>query len=412
MATELSICGACAAENPGGARFCNGCGAPLLAVEPHDERKLVSVLFVDLVGFTASADGGDPEDVRDALQLFHAEAKRHIEIYGGVVEKFIGDAVMAVFGAPTAHGDDAERAVRAGLRVLASLGELNERHGLQLAARAAVNTGEAVVTVDGAPGDPLATGDVVNTASRLQSAAPEGRLIVGTDTYRATRDAIGYEAAPPIVAKGKRSPVSAWIARGPYAEGAQARRGARQTTLVGRSNEVTLLTTLCSTAIAARRPHLVTMVGPPGIGKSRLCGELAELVEGEGGRIVRGRCLPYEVQVGYQAFSRLVRSACGIIETDPLPLAAEKLRSYVADRVAAAEVEEAHRYLSVLLGFASDVDVPSLHPLYYAARRFVETVGLRAAHRVPVRGRALGEGERARAPDVPRETRSRIRRRC
>ena len=190
---------------PPDARFCNSCGASLEAQStPREERKLVSILFVDLVGFTARSDRADPEDVRDALQVYHASAKRRIEQYGGVLEKFIGDAVMAVFGAPTAHGDDAERAVRAGLRVLEGIDELNREHGLDLAARAAVNTGEALVSVDAAPGgDALATGDVVNTASRLQTAAPPGRLIVGAETYRATRHAIRYEGIEAIDAKGK-----------------------------------------------------------------------------------------------------------------------------------------------------------------------------------------------------------------
>ena len=184
-------CPSCGEENPLRSRFCSSCGARLEdPTSPREERKLVSVLFVDLVGFTARADGADPEDVRESLQLYHAAAKRRIEQYGGVLEKFIGDAVMAVFGAPVAHGDDAERAVRAGLRVLEGIEELNREHALELAARAAVNTGEAVVSVDMAPADALATGDVVNTASRLQSAAPAGRLIVGAETYRATRHAI------------------------------------------------------------------------------------------------------------------------------------------------------------------------------------------------------------------------------
>src|SRR5580765_7846917 len=180
----LTVCGRCGEQNPPGARFCNSCGSELAGAAVQEERKLVSILFVDLVGFTARSDRADPEDVRDALQLYHAQAKERIEQYGGVLEKFIGDAVMAVFGAPSAHGDDAERAVRAGLRVLEGIMELNGSHGLELAARAAVNTGEAVVTLDAATGEALATGDVVNTASRLQTAAPEGRLIVGDETYR------------------------------------------------------------------------------------------------------------------------------------------------------------------------------------------------------------------------------------
>src|ERR1044071_6136824 len=154
-------CASCGEANPPRARFCSACGALLgEAPAPQEERKLVSVLFVDLVDSTARADKADPEDVREILQAYHRDAKQCIEQYGGVVEKFIGDAVMAVFGAPIAHGDDAERAVRAALRVLETI---------DLPARAAVNTGEAIVSIDQArSGDALATGDVVNTAARLQ----------------------------------------------------------------------------------------------------------------------------------------------------------------------------------------------------------------------------------------------------
>jgi len=201
-------CSRCGAENASDARFCSSCGAGLLATTAGlEERKLVSVLFVDLVGFTSRSDRADPEDVHDVLAVYHAEAKRRIEQHGGTVEKFVGDAVMAVFGAPVAHGDDAERAVRAGLSVLGGMDELNRTHRLDLAARAAVNTGEAVVAVAGdVAGDVLAIGDVVNTASRLQSAAPSGRLIVGQQTHRATRHAISYEPLEAVEARERRSP--------------------------------------------------------------------------------------------------------------------------------------------------------------------------------------------------------------
>src|SRR5438105_11830975 len=194
----MPACPTCGEDNPDRARFCWSCGAALAEVAPSgaEERKVVSILFVDLVGFTARSDRADPEDVRATLRPYHARLKQEIEHYGGAVEKFIGDAVMAVFGAPVAHGDDAERAARAGLRVLEAIGELNREHpGLGLSARAAVTTGEAVVGVGSAPelGEALAMGDVVNTASRLQAAAPPGGLIVGEETYRATRHAIRYE---------------------------------------------------------------------------------------------------------------------------------------------------------------------------------------------------------------------------
>ena len=204
-------------------------------------------------------------------------AREQIEAYGGRLEKFIGDAVMAVFGAPVAHGDDAERAVRAGLRVLEGVAELRAS-GVPLAARAAVNTGEAVVALDRAEaGEAIAIGDVVNTASRLQAAAPVGRLVVGAEARRATRHAIEYEALGPVAAKGKAAPLEAWLALRPLAEPAE--RPGRLGPFVGRARELDVVRSLWRQAIEDRRPHLVTVVGPPGIGKSRLARELGQEVE-------------------------------------------------------------------------------------------------------------------------------------
>jgi class 3 adenylate cyclase/tetratricopeptide (TPR) repeat protein len=344
-------------------------------VAAREERKLVSVLFVDLVGFTSRSDRADPEDVRDALQLYHSRAKQQIEEYGGAVEKFIGDAVMAVFGAPLAHGDDAERAVRAGLRVLAGLTELNQEHpGLELAARAAVNTGEAVVSVGPGheSGEALALGDAVNVASRLQTAAPPGRLIVGDDTYRATRQVIGYEELAPIVAKGKREPLRAWLAVAPTA--APAERPVTAAPLVGREQEMALLESIWERAVRERRPHLLTLMGPAGIGKSRLSRDMSSLIERKDGRVVRGRCLPYEERTGYSAFTEQVRNLAGIYESDPPPLARDKLDGTVAALLPADEVPEVARYLSLLLGLGMDAPTRDRTHLFFAARRLVESV--------------------------------------
>ncbi len=369
-------CPHCGEPNPPLARFCNSCGKSLEdSGTLREERKLVSVLFVDLVGFTARSDRADPEDVRDALQPYHADARARIEQYGGVLEKFIGDAVMAVFGAPVAHGDDAERAVRAGMRVLEGMEELNRAHGLDLSARAAVNTGEAVVTVDGArTGEALATGDVVNTAARLQSAAPTGRLIVGAETYRATRNVIRYEELDRIAAQGKAEPVEAWLAVEPSF--APAEHPQEQASLVGRTRELDLLHSLWDRCLVERRPHLVTVIGPPGIGKSRLCREVSSFVSAEGGRILRGRCLPYEEQAGYQAFSRLVHDVSGILESDSPDVAREKLDRAVERLLPPDERSDTLRYLALLLGLATDDAVPQPKLLFYAARRFIECAGL------------------------------------
>jgi class 3 adenylate cyclase/tetratricopeptide (TPR) repeat protein len=366
--TAIEIrCRSCGGVNAPGSRFCSSCGAPLEeTAPPQEERKLVSVLFVDLVDSTARADNADPEDVREVLQAYHREAKQCIERYGGVVEKFIGDAVMAVFGAPIAHGDDAERAVRAGLRVLEAIAQL------ELAARAAVNTGDAIVSVEQLrSGQALATGDVVNTAARLQNAAPAGRVVVGAETYRATRQAIRYEPLTAVDAKGKADPVEAWLAVEPAT--APADRPLGTTPLVGRDRELEVLRSVWSRAVEESRPHLVTLVGPPGIGKSRLCREIASFVDEGGGRILRGRCLPYEERAGYQAFSRIVHHLSGVLESDPPATARPKLEATVGELLPKDEAAETLRHLLLLLGLAPDDEVPNGALLLFAARRFIES---------------------------------------
>ena len=359
-------CGSCGQANAPGARFCSNCGSQLgEAAPPQEERKLVSVLFVDLVDSTARADKADPEDVRELLQAYHRQAKECIEQYGGVVEKFIGDAVMAVFGAPIAHGDDAERAVRAGLRVLETI---------DLPARAAVNTGEAIVSVDQArSGEALATGDVVNTAARLQNAAPPGRVIVGAETYRATRHAVRFEQLAAVEAKGKADAVEAWLAV--EAATAPADRPLATTPLVGRERELEVLRSVWSRAVEEQRPHLVTLVGPPGIGKSRLSREFMSSLEAAGGRVVRGRCLPYEDQIGFQAFARLVRDAAGILGSDPPEQARSKLEAKVEAVLPEDERADTLRFLLLLLGSGAD-EVRDGRLLFFAARRFLECMAL------------------------------------
>src|SRR5437660_810325 len=214
--TGVQVCPACGQENPDGFRLCGMCGASLAAGPRRaEERKIVSVLFTDLVGFTGRAEGLDPEDVRAMLSPYYARLREQIEQRGGTVEKFIGDAVMAVFGAPVAHEDDAERAVRTALAIREAIRELNERDpGLELQIRTAVNTGEALVSLGARPseGEGIASGDVVNTAARLQAAAPVDGILVGEATYRATRHVIEYREAEPVEAKGKAEPIPVWEA--------------------------------------------------------------------------------------------------------------------------------------------------------------------------------------------------------
>jgi class 3 adenylate cyclase len=374
----MPACPNCGRETPPDAAFCPTCGVKLLEPErAREERKLVSVLFVDLVGFTSRSDKADPEDVRDTLQGFHARTKQEIERFGGTVEKFIGDAVMAVFGAPVAHGDDAERAVRAGLRVVHAMDDLNrDRADTPLQVRAAVNTGEAVIAVGSRPetGEALALGDVVNTASRLQTSAPVGGLVVGEETYRATRNVIRYQELAPIDAKGKSEPVEAWLALAPI--GAPAERPATTAPLVGRSRELSMVDSIWERAAAERRPHLITIVGPTGIGKSRIAAEIVSRIEATGARMVRGRCLPYG-QTGYRAFSEQVRQVTGIFETDAASDAWEKLEARVRELMGPEEVDETTRLLGALIGLGSG-DEPAEEPLqlFFAARRFAEQVAL------------------------------------
>lgn len=360
-------CARCGRENAPDAQFCSACGNRLGAAA-EEERKLVSILFVDLEGFTASSDSADPEDVRDLLERYHATAKACIDQYGGVVEKFIGDAVMAVFGVPVAHGDDAERAVRAGLRVLDAVG------GLGLMARAAVETGEAVVRlVDPASGEAIAMGDVVNTASRLQSHAPAGHLVVGDKTYRATRQAFAFERLDPIDAKGKTDPVDTWLAVKPLADVAE--RPVTLVPFVGRRRELEVIRSVWEQAIDESRPQVVTVLGSPGVGKSRLCREVAALVEADGALVVRGRCLPYEEKTGYNAFAQVVRQVAGIFDSDAPPVAREKLARAVESLLPPDEAPSRIRDLTLLLGLGTDEQAFDQGVLFFSARRLIERLG-------------------------------------
>ena len=207
----MQTCPECGRENAADARFCSNCGAALVVERERarEERKVVTVLFADLVGFTSRAEQMDPEDVRAVLEPYHARLRAELERRGGTVEKFIGDAVMALFGAPIAHEDDPERAVRAAIAIRDSIREEGD-----LEVRIAVTTGEALVALGARPteGEGMASGDVVNTAARLQSAAPVNGILVDETTYRATSLKIDYSEAEPVVAKGKQEPVPAWEA--------------------------------------------------------------------------------------------------------------------------------------------------------------------------------------------------------
>ncbi|HZT46054.1 MAG TPA: adenylate/guanylate cyclase domain-containing protein [Gaiellaceae bacterium] len=369
-------CDACGQENPEIARFCLACGSVLAGADerPDEERRVVSVVFVDLVGFTARAEGLDPEDVRAILAPYHECVRREIQSFGGVVEKFIGDAVMAVFGAPTAYGDDAERAMRAALAVRDAVREMNERDArLDLQLRIAVNTGEALVSLRSRPerGEAMVAGDVVNTAARLQAAAPVNGILVGEETYSATSGAILYEEAPAVIAKGKEQPLAAWLALGAAVPAGERRLS--RLPLVGRERELETLRWMWQRAVDDRQPHLVTVLGEAGLGKTRLAVEFAGLVGEAGGRVVWGRSLPYRDSSAYGAFAAHLKQLTGIFESDALEVALAKLSAAVGE-VLDEEASTVAGHLSILLGLDPEKSVPDRETLFFSVRGFVEAV--------------------------------------
>ena len=323
-------------------KFCGECGtaltdahpAPAVAVEAGPagpiaigtERRLVTVLFGDLVGSTTLAEDRDPEETRNLLSRYFETASEIIGRYGGTVEKFIGDAVMAVWGVPTAFEDDAERAVRAGLELIAEVGRiLDAEQPLQM--RVAVLTGEAAASI-GAVGQGIVAGDLVNTASRLQGMAPAGTVLVGESTYRATRDAIAFEDVGDQVLKGKSSPVPAWRAVQVLGmRGGARRRSALEPPFVGRDEELRLVKELFHATIRESKPRLVTIIGQAGIGKSRLGWEFEKYIDGVNQDFYwhAGRSPSYGEGISYWALAEMVRERAGIAETDDAPTARTKL---------------------------------------------------------------------------------------
>jgi class 3 adenylate cyclase len=336
---------------------------------------VITVLFVDLVGFTERAERLDPEDVRAILSPYYARLRSDIEAFGGTVEKFIGDAVMGVFGAPVAHGDDPERAVRAALAVRQTVAQMNaESSELDLQVRLAVNTGEAIVSFGAsAPeGEGMVAGDVVNTASRLQTSAPVNEILVGEETYRSTRSVVDYQEVEPLVVKGKRRPVRAWLAlRASSAPGERAVRGAP---IVGRDHELSVLERILDGVLTERRPHLVTVIGEAGIGKTRLAAEFAARVGEEKARILRGRSLPYGASTPYGPFTQHVKQLASIWADDDLPTARGKLRSAVAELVE-ADHDEVTAHIDMLVGLGTEgEEVANRQILFLSARRLIEAV--------------------------------------
>jgi class 3 adenylate cyclase/tetratricopeptide (TPR) repeat protein len=343
--------------------------------EPRRERKVVTVVFCDLVGFTSQAETMDPEDVAAILRPYHARVREELERYGGTVEKFIGDAVMALFGAPVAHEDDPERAVRAalGIRDFAVENDLELRVG--------ITTGEALVQLDAQPdaGEGMASGDVVNTAARLQSAAPINGVLVDETTYRATRAAVDYEDAEAVEAKGKAQPIAVWEAQTAHSRfGVDVAHEARAD-LVGRERELSVIRDAFERARHERTPQLLTLVGVPGIGKSRLVYELSRIADADPELVTwrQGRCLAYGDGVTLWALSEIVKAQSGIAEQDSPDEVEQKLRAAVADVLADTGDENwVDSELRSLVGLSAESELGDDRrgPAFAAWRRFLEAM--------------------------------------
>ena len=350
------------------------CATPLtIPVERREERKVVSVLFADLVGFTSRSEQLDVEEVRGTLEPYQARLRQELERFGGTVEKFIGDAVMAVFGAPVAREDDAERAVRAALAIRDSVGEL----GQDLEVRVGVQTGEALVTVGVRPelGEGIVSGDVVNTAARLQGLAPVGEVLVGEATFRATERVIVYEPHESVVAKGTAEPLPCWVAREPRSAVPVAVR--ESTPLVGRERERRLLVDALERCRAERSVQLVTIVGVPGIGKSRLVEELRAEVDAapEPTTWREGRVLSYGESVAFWPVAEIIKQQAGILESDDAATTAAKLDAAIeAVGLAGVDAVWAHRQLAPLMGVETSGNAGGLEEAFGGWRMFLEAL--------------------------------------
>jgi class 3 adenylate cyclase/tetratricopeptide (TPR) repeat protein len=341
------VCATCGAANEPGVRFCGECGralteeaAPTVVTETAAERRLVSVLFADLVGFTPLSESRDPEEVRELLSRYFDTCRRLIGIYGGTVEKFIGDAVMAVWGTPTAQEDDAERAVRTALDLVTAVAALGEEIGApELALRGGVLTGEAAVNL-AAEGEGMVAGDLVNTAARVQAAAAPGTVLVGDATRRATAAAIAYEPAGEHELKGKAEPLSLFRAlRVTSIRGGARVSGELEPPFVGRPRELRLVKEHFHGSAEERKAHLVSVVGIAGIGKSRLAWEFEKYLDGVADEVLwhRGRCLAYGDGVAYWALAEMVRMRALIAEEDAPEEALIKLRTMLGARIPDAD---------------------------------------------------------------------------
>jgi len=361
-------CPSCGEENPPKFRLCGYCGAALAAAPPalpvRETRKTVTLIFSDLKDSTALGERLDSEALHEVKDRYFAAMSAQIKRHGGKIEKFIGDAIMAVFGLPKAHEDDALRAVRAAADMRKALVRVNEdlmkRYGVSLGNRTGVNTGEVVANDDEKADQKLATGDAVNVAARLEQAAPVNEIYLGETTYQLVRDAVEVEAVEPLTLKGKTEKVAAY--RLVAARGLDGYVRRQDTPIVGRDEELAALHAAYHHSVGSQCAHLVTVIGDAGLGKSRLVREVVDQIAA-GARTLRGRCLPYGDGITFWPLVGMARDAADIRDEDPPETARAKLLQAVGD----AEVEAR---LASAIGL-SDVSFP-LHELYWGARKFLE----------------------------------------
>ncbi len=327
---EAMTCPSCGSAAPADARFCPACGHSLVA--RPDERRVATVLFADLVGFTSLSETADPEHIKNLVDRCFERLALDVTTFGGQVDKVIGDAMVALFGAPVAHEDDAERAVRAALRMQERLVEMREEVGMDVHLRIGVNTGEVLVGALRAGGDYTAMGDVVNTASRLQQIAGPDQVVVGAATHAAALRGVQYEPLGPITVKGREEPVAAWRALQAVSPPGHRHRRV-ESPIVGRDSEVAVLRAALATATTRRRAHLVLVTGEAGVGKSRLANELGTIATCEqGARVLNGQCIPYGETNDWWPIAAMVAEAC---EFD---LTAEETNVHSCTRAAVRDV--------------------------------------------------------------------------
>jgi class 3 adenylate cyclase/tetratricopeptide (TPR) repeat protein len=361
-------CPSCGEENPERFRLCGYCGAALIGSSlARETRKTVTVLFTDVTGSTALGEQLDPESLRDVMGRYFASMREVIERHGGTVEKYIGDAVMAVFGVPVVHDEDALRAVRAAAEMRTALERLNAdllgRRGVALAARTGINTGSVVVATGG-PTEALVVGDAVNVAARLQTAAAPGEIVIGSATHELVQDAVEVGPAEPLELKGKTEPVVAYRLHrvAPGAEGHSRRLDAP---MVGRERELDALQQAFERAASAGSCQLFTILGTAGVGKSRLVAEFLGSARDQA-RVVRGRCLPYGEGITYWAVAEIVRQAAGINDGDAAAMERERIDTFVAGLPEAAALA---RGLAGLIGLEASA---AQEELVWAFRRALE----------------------------------------